>query len=78
LDYRHVISAWNNILEALKILHNLIVRLLKEETLTKLFVEQDNGDATFYSSNLGKGSSNMSNMEVKKKAKQIIELKKKT
>jgi hypothetical protein len=52
---------------------------LKEETFTKLFTEQDNGDATFYSSNLGGGSSNMSNMEVKKKKiKQITKLKKKT
>lgn len=63
----------------MKIFQNLIVRLLKEETLTKLFAKQDNGDATFYSSNLRGGSFNMSNMEVKKKkVEQIIKLKKKT
>jgi hypothetical protein len=63
----------------MKILQNLIVRLLKEETLTKLFAKQDNGHATFYSSNLGGGSFNTSNMEVKKqKVEQITKLKKKT
>jgi hypothetical protein len=63
----------------MKILQNLIVQLLKEETLTKLFVEQDNGDATFYSFNLGGGSFNTSNMEAKKKkVEQITELRKKT
>jgi hypothetical protein len=52
--------------------------LVKKETLTKLFVEQDNGDATFYFSNLGGGSFNTLNMEAKKKkVEQITELKKK-
>jgi hypothetical protein len=62
----------------MKTLQNLIVHLLKEETLTKLFTKQDNGDATFYSSNLGGGNFNTSNMEAKKKkVKQITNLKKK-
>jgi hypothetical protein len=47
--------------------------------IDKTFVEQDNGDAMFYFSNLGGGSSNTLNMEVKKKKiEQITELKKKT
>lgn len=55
------------------------MHLLKEETLTKLFAKQDNGDAKFYSFNSGGGSFNTSNMEAKKKKiEQIIELKKKT
>jgi hypothetical protein len=37
MDYWHVISAWDSIPEGMKTLQNLIVRLLKEETLTKLF-----------------------------------------
>ncbi len=62
----------------MKTLQNMIVRLLKEETLTKLFTKQDNGDATFYSSNLGGGSFHTLNMEVKKKkVEQITNLKKK-
>ncbi|CAM6019186.1 unnamed protein product [Sphagnum balticum] len=79
MNYWHVLSAWDSILEAMKTLQNLTMRLLKEETLTKLFTEQDSVDAMFYSSNSGGGSSTKSNMEVKKKkAEQIVELKKKS
>jgi hypothetical protein len=54
------------------------MQLLKEKTLTKLLVEQDNNDVTFYSSNSRGGTFEKSNMEVKKKksAKHITELKK--
>ncbi len=47
--------------------------------LSKLFTEQDSVDAMFYSSNSGGESSTKSKMEVKKKkAEQIVELKKKS
>jgi hypothetical protein len=39
--------------------------------VTKCFVEQDNGDGVSYFSNSEKGSSNILNMEAKKKAEQI-------
>jgi transposase-like protein len=34
----------------MKTLENLTVRLLKEETLMKIFLEQDTSDKAFYSS----------------------------
>jgi hypothetical protein len=54
------------------------MQLLREKTLTKLFVEQNNNDVAFYFSNSRGGTFEKSNMEVKKKksAKHIIELKK--
>jgi hypothetical protein len=39
IDYWHVISMWDNVPNAMKTLENLIVRLLKEETFTKSFLE---------------------------------------
>jgi hypothetical protein len=42
------------------------MQLLKEKTLTKLFVEQHNYDVVFYSSNSRGGTFEKSNMEVKK------------
>jgi hypothetical protein len=63
----------------MKTLQDLIVHLLKEEILTKLFTKQNNGDATFYSSNLRGRSFNTSNTEAKKKkVEQMTNLKKKT
>jgi hypothetical protein len=43
------------------------MQLLKEKTLTKIFVEQDNNDVAFYSSNSRGGTFEKSNMEAKKK-----------
>jgi hypothetical protein len=39
IDYWHVISMWDNVPNAMKTLENFIVRLLKEETFTKSFLE---------------------------------------
>ncbi len=48
------------------------MQLLKEKILTKFFVEQDNNDVAFYSSNSRGGTFEKSNMEVKKKNQQNI------
>jgi hypothetical protein len=45
----------------MKTLENLIVKLLKEKTLTKIFLEQNTSDKAFYSS--GGRSFNKSNVE---------------
>jgi hypothetical protein len=54
MEHWHVISTWDNILEAMKTLQNLIVWLLKEETLIIFFAKQKSSDTTFYSCNLKK------------------------
>jgi hypothetical protein len=71
MDYEPVIPTSDSIPKAMKTFQNLIVRLLREETLTKCFVEQDNGDGVSYFSNSEKGSFNKLNMEAKKKVEQI-------
>jgi hypothetical protein len=55
-----VISTWDSVPNAIKTFENLTVRLLKEETLTKNFLEQDISDKALYSS---RRSFNKSNVE---------------
>jgi hypothetical protein len=61
---------WDNVPNAMKTLENLTVRLLKEDTLTKIFLEQDTNDKAFYSS--GGRSFNKYSVEVKKKKQKIF------
>jgi len=55
-----VISTWDSVPNAMKTFENLTVRLLKEETFMKNFLEQDISDKALYSS---RRSFNKSNVE---------------
>jgi hypothetical protein len=54
-----VISTWDNVPNAMKNFENLTVRLLKEETFMKNFLEQDISDKALYSSRRNFNKSNV-------------------
>jgi hypothetical protein len=72
-----VISTWDSVPNAMKTLEHLTMKLLKEKTFMRIFLEQDISDKAFYSS--GGRSFNKSSVEAKKrKTKIFTEFKKKT
>ena len=47
-SFRHFVSAWDNLQDDDKNLASLTARLLKEETLNKMYGGQEEADAAFF------------------------------